>query len=239
MQQPRTITHDPVYYITVAFFVLLTTALPALLGQVRFMPFIQTLALTIFVAIPLNHRHLRGALLVMTLWLALQYVTLVAITLFFDQQVERAIPDGFAVRAAFTGWYYDGAPLFDGLFSSARGLTSLIGVILGSLLTAGLVGFWFLVRVLNLSAFGTGVLITLMDSPVELLRVLPYWTLLRLAAYGTLVVLLAQPLLTYTWSPTTYWRSQRPLILTAAGLLLASILLELLLPGLLAHTGSV
>lgn len=236
MPQTRTITHDYVYYVTVAFFVILTTALPAMLGQVRFMPVVQTLALTVYVAIPLHHRHVRGAVFVVALWLSLQYLTLLGLSTYFGQVVENAIPDGFTVRAGFIGAYYAGDPLFDGVLSSASGLIGLLGVIVGSLLTAGLVGFWFVVRALNVSAFGTGVLLSSLEGPAELLRMLPYWTLLRLAGYGLLVVLLAQPLLTYTWSPATYWRNQRTLILAAAALLFAGILLELFLPGLLGRT---
>lgn len=239
MQQPRTITHDSIYYVTVAFFTVLTTALPALLGQVHFMPLIQTVALTAFVALPLHNRHVRGAVIVVALWLSLQYLIILGLSTFFGQAVERAIPDGFTVRAAFIGSYYIGGPLYDGVLSSSRSLVGLVGVIMGSLLTAGLLGFWFVVRALNVSAFGTGVLLSTLEGPAELLRMLPYWTLLRLAGYGMMVVLLAQPLLTYSWSPIAYWRAERRLILTAAALVLAGILLELFLPGLLGHTGPV
>jgi hypothetical protein len=47
MQRSYQLTSDPVFYWMGSFFALLTTALPAVLGQVRFMPLGQTVVLSI------------------------------------------------------------------------------------------------------------------------------------------------------------------------------------------------
>jgi len=58
MEREYQLTRDPVFYLMAAFFAFLTTALPALLGQFRFMPIGQTLVLAIFMAIAVRRGDL-------------------------------------------------------------------------------------------------------------------------------------------------------------------------------------
>lgn len=237
MPQPTSITRDPLYTGIVAFFALLTTALPALLGQPNFMPILQAAVLTALVAFPLSRREVDTALRLTALWLALQFLLLTLLTRVFDAQIEQAIHQGFTYRGDITAWFYNGAPLPNSITTTpGPRLRELLGIVLGSLATAGLVGMWFLMRVVNLAAYSAGILWSTLEVPLHLLLILPYWTLTRIAAYAGLVILLAQPLLTYTWSPLTFWRSQRTLILTSLGLLLLALLLEIILPGLVARS---
>jgi hypothetical protein len=237
MSQPTaSITRDPIYLVTVAFFALLTTALPALLGQHRFMPILQALVLTVFVALPIHHRRPQGALHVLAVWLPLQFITLLLLTLMAGERVERAIPGGFIVRGAVVDWFFGGGvyPAAFGAAPLAR-LGELTGIIIGSFATAGLVGAWFLLRALNLAAYSTGILLAALETPAWTLLTLPWWTFLRLGGYAGLVALLAEPLLTYTWSPLHYWRTRRRLILVSIALVAAGMLSELLLPALVAR----
>ena len=232
----HSITHDSIYYVTVFFFVLLTTVLPALLGQPRFLPIIQTLALTTFVAVPLRHRNVSGALQVMLIWLPIQFVVMALLTRVFPGQLEAAFTNGFAYRGAITAWFYGGAQHPVGLAAApvAR-LVEVLAVIIGSAATAGLVGAWSLVRLLNQSAYGVGVLLATLEHPLHLLLVIPYWTLVRAAGYALVIVLCAMPLLTSQWSPAYYWRNHRRLVISAFVLLLLGLLIETFLPGLLAR----
>ncbi|RIK52381.1 MAG: hypothetical protein DCC57_09980 [Chloroflexi bacterium] len=236
MQEPYSLTRDPLYYFTVGFFALLTTALPALLGQPRFLPLIQALALTVFMAIPLQKGHLRGAINVMVLWLLLQYTLIALLTWGFGGYVERAIDDGFVYRGELASWFYDETVLPGGLQAApiAR-LIEILGIILGSLLTAGLVGAWFLVRAVDLAGFGTGALLTSLDTPALILRVIPLWSLVRIAGYAGLVILLAEPLLANRWSLTHLLTQRRQLLWISLGLVVGGLLLELVLPGLMAR----
>jgi hypothetical protein len=233
----QSITNDTIYYVMAAVFALLTTALPALMGQPRFLPIIQTLSLTTFVTIALRHRNVRGALALMAIWLPIQFILLTLLTTLLPTQVEHAFTDGFAYRASITTWFFGGAPHPDGF---ALGWTvrivEIVAIVIGSLATAGLLGIWFLVRLVNQAAYGTGILLATIDSSLYTLLVIPYWTLLRAAAYAGLIVICALPLLTYQWSPTYYWRQHRRLIVTSLVLLLLALLFELFLPGLLART---
>lgn len=237
MHQPTaSITRDPIYLVTVAFFALLTTVLPALLGQHRFMPILQAFVLTVFIALPIHHRRPQGALHVLALWLPLQFVTLLLLTLLAGERVEQAIPGGFVLRGTVADWFFgDGAyPVAFGAAPLAR-LGELAGIVVGSFATAGLVGAWFMLRALNLAAYSTGILLSALETPAWALLTFPWWTFLRLGGYAGLVALLAEPLLTYTWSPLHYWRNRRRLILVSVALIAAGILGELLLPAVVAR----
>lgn len=236
MQEPYSLTRDPLYYFTVGFFALLTTALPALLGQPRFLPLIQALALTVLMAIPLQKGHLRDAINVMALWLFLQYTLIALLTWGLGGHVERAIADGFVYRGELGSWFYGGAGLPRGLQAAPiNRLIEILGIVLGSLLTAGLVGAWFLVRAVNLAGFGTGALLTSLDTPALILRIIPLWSLLRIAGYAGLVILLAEPLLANRWSLTHLLTQRRQLLWISLGLVVGGLLLELVLPGLMAR----
>ena len=232
----HSITRDPLYYIVVGFFAALTTGLPAIMGQPRFLPFIQTLALTIFVIIPLHQNYRRGALKVMAIWLPIQFILLTLLSSLFLAQLEHAFTNGFAYRGDITAWFFGGAPHPTGLLQQpVTFVIELAGVILGTLVSAGFVGTWFLIRLINQSAYSTGILLGALDSSAQALLVIPYWSLIRAAGYAGLVILCAQPLLTYNWSPSYYWQTQRKLIVYSILLVLLGILLELFLPSLVAR----
>ena len=111
-------------------------------------------------------------------------------------------------------------------------LGELVGVVLGGLVSAGLVGWWEVVRGVNRLAYTGASLLANTHSFAGLLLALNPWRLATLAGYTALVTVLAQPLLTTYWRPGFYWRSQHRLILTGAGLIVLGLLLELTLPGL-------
>ena len=232
----KSITRDPLYYITAAFLALLTTALPALLGQPRFLPIIQTLSLITFVTVALHNRNQRGAIRLMAMWLLIQFSVMVLLTRFVTGQLELAIADGFAYRAAITTWFFGGAPHPSGLASQPLAyLIEFAGIVVGSLVTAGLVGAWFLVRLVNQAAYGTGILLATLANPAQSFLVIPYWTLLRAAGYGGLIVLCAMPLLTSQWSPSYYWQHHRKLIIVSLALVALGIIVELFLPGIVVR----
>lgn len=235
MQSSYSLARDPIFYITVGFFALLTTGLPLAIGQPNFLPILQTLSLFIFMLIPLRQGLLRQTLWVFALWLVLQFSVVVTLTWLLEARVETAFHDGFRYRMAYIAWFYGAASaLRPDSFSAAPSarLLELLGILLGSLVSGGLIGVWFLVKSANLAAYGMGALLVSLKSSAALLLALPLWSLLRIAGYAALVTLLSQPVLTSNWQPLFYWRSQRRLISIAGGLLLLSLLLELFLPDL-------
>jgi hypothetical protein len=233
MEDEYQLTRDPVYYVMAVFFALLTTALPAVLGQVRFMPVSQTVVLSIFLSIAVRRRDLRGALLLIYLWLGFSMLSLIGVTLVAPGQVERAFDDGFMARALFSEWYFANSPL-PASFATAPmpSLLEVIGVTLGSLLTGGVVGIWSLVRMANLAAFSAGHLLGILGSPVWIFVALPIWSLLQVAGAGGLVVLFAEPLLIDRFALGKWVTRRRKPLLLFSMLYAVGLLAEWLLPTL-------
>ena len=127
----KSITSDPIYFITAAFFALITTALPALMGQPRFLPIIQTVSLITFISVALHHRNVRGAIRVIALWLPIQFIVITLLTRLLGGQLEAAFNDGFAYRAAITAWFFGGAPHPSGLATQPLAyLIEFVGIVI-------------------------------------------------------------------------------------------------------------
>lgn len=235
MTRPYSLVQDPIFYITVGFFALLTTGLPAALGQPNFLPSIQTLALFIFLLIPLRKGLLREALLVLAIWLTLQFVLMVVLTWLMQANVERAFHGGFQYRMDATAWLYSAAgverPDSFIAYPGAR-LLEVLGILIGSIISGGVIGIWFLVKSVNLAGYTMGVWLVAIGSGVGLILALPLWTLLRIGGYAGLVALLGEPLLTGNWQLPYYWHTRRRLLIRAGALLLMGLALELFLPAL-------
>lgn len=227
------LTRDPLFYGTLVFFVLLTTAVPGLMGQPNFMPVIQALALTVFTAIALRRGGIGPALRVATVWLVVQGLFLWLLTWLLPGQIEKAIHDGFFIRAGLMEWTY-GSGILPGSLPAAplARLREIAGIVLGSLATVGLIGGWFLVKGVNLLAYGIGSLWRGIGSPLGILLGLAPWRLAQLAGYTGLFVLLIQPLLLNNWNPAHYLSTQRRLILVSLALVAGGLIAELFLPGL-------
>lgn len=233
MTQEYQLHRDPVFYVTMAFFSLITTALPAVLGQPRFLPLVQAVALTVFLLVPLRRGDLRGALAVVFLWLALSMATIFALTWLAPNRVELAFENGFFHRGAVSEWYYANSPLPASFASQPLpSLVEIVGLLLGSLLTGGLVGAWFLVKMANLAAFSAASLLLTLGNPLLLAVALPPWSWLQIIGAGGLVVLLAEPLLSQRFGAgvrALAHRRLRPLLIFGA-IYVLGILLELVLP---------
>ena len=197
------------------------------------MPLVQALALTVFMLIPLRQRDLRSALAVVFLWLALSMALLMLLTWVAPVQLERAFENGFLYRAELAEWYFASSPLPASFASQPlAALIEISGILAGSLLTGGLVGSWFLMRMANLAAFGAASLLLALDSPLWLPVTLPPWMILQLAGAGGLLALLAEPLASGKFKAglrDLAGARRKPLLIFGA-LYLAGILLELLLP---------
>ena len=236
MQRTYQLSADPLYYVMGGFFSVLTTAFPAIMGQPRFLQLSQTLVLALFLVIPLRRGALRHAAGVLALWLVVQLTLMAALVWLAPGRVEQAIPGGFELRAALLEWIFAVGPLPQQIAPPALAqLAELAAVALGSLLTGGLIGVWFIVRTANLAGFAAGSLASALGGSMGLLIALPLWTLARLAGYSGLTLLLAEPLLRRQWSASRFWRLRRnPLILCLALIVLA-LLLERFAPPLWQH----
>jgi hypothetical protein len=232
MERTYQLTRDPVFYLMAAFFAFLTTALSAVLGQFRFMPISQTVILTIFMAIAVRRRDLRGGLTVVFVWLATSMSILIVLMLVAPGQVERAFADGFMHRAQFSEWYFAQSPLPASFTTQpVPSWLEVIGVTLGSLVTGGLVGIWYLVRMANLAAFSAGHLLGILGSPLWIGVALPLWSILQIVGAAGLVVIGAEPLLADRFAALGSWLTRRRrLLLWFGAIYAAGVLAEWVLP---------
>lgn len=237
MEKEYNLSRDPVFFATVGFFALLTTGLPVVLGQFRFLPIVQSVALTVFLFVPLRQRDLRSALIVVFLWLGLTMAAVFALTWYDAVRVESAFEDGFMYRAAFAEWYYadnaQSSPLPASFATQPlASIVEIAGIILGSLLTAGLVGAWFLMKAANLAAFGAASLAPTLPNPLWILVALPVWSILQVIGGGGLLVLLAEPLASGKMTAGLHelGRSRRLPLLLFGSMFVLGILLEFVLP---------
>jgi hypothetical protein len=231
MTQEYRLTRDPVFFVMAAFFALLTTATPALFGQMHFMPISQTLVLSIFMGIAVRRGDLRSALTVVYVWLLVSMSALILLTLVAPSQVERAFDDGFMVRAMTSEWYFTNSPLPASFAAEPiPAALEIAGVTLGALFTGGVVGVWSLVRMANLAAFITGHLLGILGGPLWIFVALPVWSLLQVAGAGGLVVLFAEPLLVDRFGLGRWFTRRRRALAIFGVLYAAGVLAELILP---------
>lgn len=227
------ITSDPIYFATVGFFALLTTALPVSLGQPRFLIFAQALVLLIFMGVALQRGNLRSALTVVLIWGVVQLLVITALTWFLGNRSQLAIIDGFNRGSSYLEWAYAGTPFPRQLAATPlTRLAEVAGVLIGTLLTAGIVGAWIFVRTIDQIGFQAGVLFYSSKTIFALPIALPIWSLLRIVAYGGFFVLLSEFIIRAKYSPLFYLTQRRTLLLVSAGALILSLAFELLLPGL-------
>ncbi len=234
MQREYQLTRDPIFFFTVASFAVLTTAVPAVLGQPRFLPLAQAVALTVFIAIPLRKSDLRSACWVVFLWLIGSMATLGLLTWFIAGRMELAFENGFLHRAAVSEWYY-AESILPASFADqpAARLAEVLGITLGSLLTAGLVGAWFLVKAADLAIFSAVSLLLTFDNPIMLPIALPVWSIVQLIGGGGLVVLLAEPLASghFRIGLRNLVTGRRRFMLIFGGIYVLGLIMELILPG--------
>lgn len=216
-----------------AFFALLTTGLPAIMGQPRFMPLSQAVVLTLFLAISVRSGDMRSGIAIVFLWLATSMTILVILTWFAPDQVERAFDNGFMQRAMTSEWYFARSPLPGGITGEpAATLIEVAGVILGALLTGGLVGAWFLVRMANLAAFSAGHLLGIFGNPLLIFIALPIWSILQIAGAGGLVALCSEPLLSGRFALGAWFRRRKRLLAIFGASYALGLVAEAILPAL-------
>lgn len=231
MERGYQLTRDPVFFVMAGFFALLTTALPAVLGQFRFMPLSQTLVLAIFLIVAMRRRDLRAGLLLMLVWLSLSMLVLITLMLIAPGQVERAFTDGFMHRAMISEWYFANSPLPASFATQTlASLLEIAGVTLGALISGGVVGVWFLVRMANLAAFSAGHLLGILGSPLWIVVALPIWSVLQLIGASGLVVVCAEPLLTDRFALGAWLARRRRPLLVSGVIFVAGLVAEWFLP---------
>ncbi|MCB0157952.1 MAG: hypothetical protein KDD83_07460 [Caldilineaceae bacterium] len=220
-------TRDPLFYVAVGFFALITTGLPAMIGLSRLLPLMQGLALAVFVILAVRRGETRHAVWVMAVWLVVQFLLVTLLAWVFTARLENAVAGGFEARGAILEWHFADR-LFPGSLPDDpwRRLGEIAGVTLGALATAGVVGDWVVVRAVNVAGLQLGAMLANAGGSVILTSPFLWLVIPRLAGLAGLAILFTEPLLTRTWSPGFYWRNRRRLIVVSVALLALGLILE-------------
>ncbi len=233
--KPYSIVNDPLYFGVVIFFAAITTALPAALGSRWLLLIAQTIALFVITFVAWRKGTAMRAAAVLFTWIIVQFFMFFFIAVFFAG-AERAINDGFEYRSALLAWIYGAGGLPNSWNDRFAGrFIELLGVTVGSTISGGLIGIGFLVRNVNLYAFGAATAWATSSSIWTLLAALEPWWLLRIVAYVGLIATCALPGYTGKWNPATWQPSERWLLMSSLLLLAVSLTLELILPGIWAR----
>ncbi|MCB9137648.1 MAG: hypothetical protein H6642_04795 [Caldilineaceae bacterium] len=231
MSNGYSVGQDALYPAVVALFAVVTTALPAAFGQPLLLHVLQTLALTLLLGIALRSGSFQAGMRTLAVWIGVQALLMAMITFFFGDQAARAIPGGFDLGAAMIEWLYTANPLPNGIAAAPVARTiEFLGITIGSLLTGGLIGGWFLTGAVNQAAFISGTLLASLDQDVSFLVAFLPWSILVIAGYAGLLVCCAAPVWRSDWSVIRFQGRCRPILLAALALLIAGLLSELLLP---------
>lgn len=234
-RKPYSIVNDPLYFGVVIFFAAITTALPAALGSRWLLLIAQTVALFAVTFVAWRKGTALRAAAVLLTWVIVQFIVFFLIAVYYAG-AERAINDGFEYRSALLAWIYGAGGLPNSWNDRFAGrLIELVGVTVGSTISGGLIGIGFLVRSVNLYAFGAGTAWTSSGSVWTLLASLEPWWLLRIIAYIGLIATCALPGYTGKWNPATWQPSERWLLIYSLLLLVISFSLEIALSGFWAR----
>lgn len=228
------LVNDPLFYGVAVFFALLTTALPAALGQRWLLPVGQSVALWFFCFASWRKGSALHAARVLALWLCVQFIVFFAVALFTGG--DRAIADGFGYRQQLLEWLFGvGALPASWTTEPVRRAIETLAVTAGTTLSAGILGVWFLVQGVNLLAFSAATLFSATNSIWGLIAGLQPWMLLRIIASVATVATFALPGYRGAWTPSAWMPGERRLFWWSLGLLAAATLLELVLPGIWAQ----
>lgn len=227
------ITDESIYYIAALIFAVIISVSIAIVGISWLLPVVQSVALTLFMFPLLRRGRAKRALTLLGSWLLLQFIVIMFLSMAMPSQMEETIADGFNRRTEMLAWFYAMDPPPAGLVDSLGSrLVEILVMVIGSIATAGLIGFWLLVRGVNLAAFYSGAILAALSDTASGIGAFPIWTTLRLAGYGLLTFIAAGTLTNPSHSIITYIRKRRVLLLIMALLILSGLLFEFTLPNI-------
>lgn len=225
---------DWVVYPSMAFGILVTTALPIFLEQRVCLPVLSAAVVVPMFIWALREGRPRKAIQLGLFWAIVQSTVVVATTIVLSNQAVHAVLGGLEFQSDWLTWITHGVlvPRSPALSLAHTGFELVIYAGL-MFLTGGVGGLIALTVAMNRFNFVAATLLTQAVQPLLMLAsAWPVWTIVRLAAYLTVGAVLAEPIARFNLRIgflTGWWRGRRRLLAIGLGLFLFSLLLQMLL----------
>lgn len=234
-KQPATnVLDDWVVYPAMALGILATTFFPILLGQQLCLPLLSAAVVIPMFLWALRQGRPGKAITLALFWAALQSLSVIAASWLFEESAWRAVQGGLEYRSAWLQWIAGGPPVaMAPALDVARQGIDLLLYALASALTGGVGGLLLLTLALDRFNFTVASLLAAAQQPaLALIAAWPLWLIVRLVGYIILGAFLAEPLANIDLWPIsfpTWLRARWRLLLLGLGVILLSVLLQLLL----------
>lgn len=225
---------DRVVYVVVFLGTLLTTGLPVFLGQRFCLPLLNGLVIAPLFIWALRAGRPRRAVELGLFWSLCQTAAMLAATLLLPEQTTIVVLRGLDFRTEMLAWVNDGqgSPgLASEFVPRAAGNYAIFSGL--SLVTGSIGGLIFLASLLNTYNFYVATLVQQVVNPLLLIVLAwPLWLIVRLIGYLVTGAVLAEPVAVLDLRPqwwSRWWRDRRRLLVIGIGLVVMSLLLQLIL----------
>ena len=222
---------DWVVYPSMAFGILVTTALPILLGQRVCLPVLSAAVLIPMFIWALRLGRPGKAIRLGLFWAVVQSAVVVVVSLVFPDSASRAVLGGLEFRGDWLAWIANGSSVeATPAMALGRASVEIVAYAAAMALTGGVAGLIGLAIALDAFNFSAATVIAEAVRPVlALLGAWPIWVIVRLAGALAVGAVLAEPVANFDLRPVflaAWWRGRKRLLAVGLGLLVLSFLLQ-------------
>jgi len=225
---------DWIVYPSMAFGILVTTALPVFLGQRICLPVLSALVLIPMFIWALREGRPRKAIQLGLFWAVIQSAMIVIATVLSSESASRAVLGGVEFRTEWLSWIANGSPVLrTPALALDRTVLELIVYSAAMFLTGSVAGLIGLAAAMDTFNFTAATLLTQAARPLlMLLGAWPVWIIVRLVSFLTVGAVLAEPMVHLNLRIgflLDWWRHRKRLLAIGLGLFALSLLLQILL----------
>ena len=225
---------DWIVFPSMAFGILVTTALPIFLGQRICLPVLSALVLIPMFIWALREGRPRKAIQLGLFWAVIQSAVIVIATVVSSDSASRAIVGGVEFRSEWFTWIANGAQVLrTPALALDRAVLELIAYSAAMFLTGSVAGLIGLAAAMDAFNFTAATLLTQAARPLlMLLAAWPIWVIVRLVSFLTVGAVLAEPMVHLNLRIgflLDWWRRRKRLLAIGLGIFVLSLLLQVLL----------
>ena len=225
---------DWIVYPSMAFGILVTTALPIFLGQRICLPVLSALVLIPMFVWAVREGRPRKAIELGLFWAVVQSAVFVIATVLLSDSASQAVVGGVEFRSEWLSWIANGSPVLrTPALALDRTLLELIVYSAAMFLTGSVAGLIGLAAAMDAFNFTAASLLTQAARPLlMLLGAWPIWVIVRLVSYLTVGAVLAEPMVHLNLRVEfllDWWHGRKRLLAIGLGLFVLSLLLQVLL----------